>query len=87
MNTTQLIGICAGVLTSGCLIPQLIKMIKEKKADDVSILMLVILLAGLGGWATYGYLKNDLPIMITNSFSFAVMLTILFFRFKYAGRK
>jgi MtN3 and saliva related transmembrane protein len=83
MDTIFLIGIIAGVLTAISLLPQLIKILKEKKAEDVSIWMLVILLAGLGCWIVYGFMKEDLPIMITNSFSFIVNSAIVFLRFKY----
>jgi MtN3 and saliva related transmembrane protein len=77
------VGIGAGVCTAVSLLPQLIKIIKEKKANDISFVMLFILLAGLGGWIWYGILKSDYPIIITNSFSFIVNLFIIVFSIKY----
>ncbi len=87
MDITQIIGILAGILTATSLIPQLIKILKEKKADDVSPLMLIILLAGLGLWATYGIMKNDWPLIVTNSFSFLLNTVVLFLRFRYSKDK
>jgi MtN3 and saliva related transmembrane protein len=87
MDLTQIIGIAAGILTATSLIPQLIKILKEKKADDVSPLMLIILLAGLGLWATYGIMKTDWPIIVTNSFSFLLNTVVLFLRFRYSKDK
>ena len=84
MELTQIIGISAGILTATSLIPQLVKIIKEKKADDVSPMMLIILMAGLGLWATYGIMKEDWPIIITNSFSFLLNTVVLVFRYKYS---
>ena len=63
--------------------PQLIKIIKEKKADDISYVMLLILLAGLGGWIWYGILKKDYPIIVTNSFSLLVNCAIIFFTIRF----
>jgi len=84
MNNFPLyIGIAAGICTGISMVPQLIKIIREKKADDISIFMLIILLAGLLCWVWYGVLKNDYPIIITNGFSVIVNLTIVFFRFKF----
>lgn len=83
MDSTAIVGIIAGILTGVSLLPQLIKILKEKKVEDVSILMLLTLLLGLGGWVIYGVMKEDLPIIITNSFSFLVNLIIVFLRFKY----
>lgn len=79
----SLIGLVAGGITSISMLPQLIKVIKEKKAEDISVLMLLVLITGLSIWIYYGFLKNDLPILITNSFSVLVNCTLLFFRFKY----
>ena len=79
MDTTQWIGIAAGVLTSVSMLPQLIKIIKEKKAGDVSVVMLLVLIGGLALWAVYGFMKEDWPIIITNSFSFLLNCVVLFF--------
>ena len=81
------IGIGAGIFTALSLLPQLFKIVKEKKADDISFFMLFILLLGLGGWIWYGILKNDYPIIITNGFSLLVNLLIIGFSIKYKGRK
>lgn len=82
-DQTQLIGIIAGICTGVSLLPQLIKIIKDKKADDISYFMLFILLAGLAGWVWYGILKEDYPIIITNSFSFIVNIIIIFFTIRF----
>lgn len=83
----QFIGIGAGILTSASMLPQLIKTFKEKKAEDLSLVMILILLSGIGGWIWYGILRNDLPIIFTNSFSLILNVILLFFRFKYDSNK
>jgi MtN3 and saliva related transmembrane protein len=77
------IGIFAGICTAVSLLPQLIKIIREKQADDISYRMLFILLTGLAAWVWYGVLKNDYPIIVTNSFSLLVNLAVIFFTIKY----
>lgn len=84
---TIYIGIIAGICTGISLLPQLIKILREKKAEDISFIMLLILLTGVGGWIWYGLLKNDYPIIITNSFSFLLNLLIIFFSIKYKRTK
>lgn len=81
------IGIGAGICTSVSMLPQLIKIIKKNKAEDISFFMLFILLAGIGGWIGYGLLKKDYPIIITNGFSFLLNLLIIGFSFKYKRNK
>jgi MtN3 and saliva related transmembrane protein len=73
----------AGILTAASLLPQLIKMLKEKKYEAVSPWMLLILLIGLALWIVYGFLKNDIPIIATNCFSFLVNLVMVILRFNY----
>ena len=73
----NLLGIIAGILTSVAMMPQLIKVIKEKNAEDISVLMLIVLISGLSLWIWYGILKDELPIILSNGFSVLVNLTLL----------
>lgn len=50
MEVKLIIGISAGVLTAISSIPQIIKVIKEKKAQDVSSIMFFVLLLGNALW-------------------------------------
>jgi MtN3 and saliva related transmembrane protein len=84
MNEFSLyVGIGAGIFTGISMLPQLFKIIKSKKAEDISYFMLAILLVGVGGWVWYGIIKNDYPIIITNAFSFLVNLAIFGFSIRY----
>ena len=83
MNWTQIIGLAAGVLTASSLIPQVVKTWKEKKAEDVSLLMLVILLSGIVLWIVYGIKRQDLPIIATNSVSLLVNSIMIVLRIKF----
>ena len=79
----EIIGLTAGVFTATSLFPQLVKIIKEKKAEDISVPMLLILMTGLSLWIYYGTLIKDLPLILTNSFSLCFNLLIIFFKWKY----
>ncbi|RYD94381.1 MAG: hypothetical protein EOP54_17600 [Sphingobacteriales bacterium] len=86
MIDKQIIGIAAGVLTAGSLIPQLIKSLKEKKVD-VAPIMFIVLFAGNGLWVYYGILLKDIPIMVTNSFSVIMDVTLFVLRMVYRNKK
>ncbi|WP_294231902.1 SemiSWEET transporter [uncultured Chryseobacterium sp.] len=73
----NLLGIIAGVLTSVAMLPQLIKVIRQKNADDLSWGMLMVLISGLSLWVWYGFLKDELPIIISNAFAVIVNVTLL----------
>ena len=82
-NHTQIIGIVAGIFTSISLLPQLIKILKHKKAEDISLFYLVILFVGLSLWVWYGALRDDLPIIVTNGFSLVINGVIIGFGIRY----
>lgn len=85
----EIIGLAAGILTSISLLPQLVKLIKHKKAEDISLFYLVILFVGLALWVWYGTLRDDLPIIVTNGFSLVINGLVIFLgiHYKKAGRR
>ena len=85
MNTGVVVGVAASICTGFSLVPQLIKVIKEKKAENISLWMLLVLFAGLGLWVYYGLIKKDLIIVISNGFSFVINLAIGVLAIKYKG--
>lgn len=82
-HLTEIVGISAGICTSISLLPQLIKLRKHKKAEDISLFYLVILFVGLSLWVWYGVLREDLPIMLTNGFSLVINGIIIILGVKY----
>jgi len=86
MEKTEWVGIIAGVLTASSMLPQVIKVLKEKKAEDISLLMLIVLLSGISLWIVYGVMRKDLPIIATNAFSLLVNLVLIVLGIKYKKR-
>ena len=86
MDKNQWLGIIAGLLTSISMLPQLLKIIREKKAKEVSLLMLTVLTIGNILWAIYGFMRDDWPIIITNFISIAINSITAFFRIRYKDK-
>lgn len=82
------IGIIAGVLTSASMVPQFIKVLRERDAGNLSPLMLLVLICGVGLWTYYGFLKDELPIILSNGFSVLLNsgLLICYFLFRKKGK-
>jgi len=87
MQHDTIIGITASVFTATALIPQLVKMIRDKKAEDVSYLMLVVLFIGHCLWIYYGFLKKDTIIIASNIFGLCVDIIVSILTFKYKERQ
>ena len=87
MKIDTLVGVTASILTGASLLPQLIKVIREKKSEGVSFVMLIILFGGVGLWIWYGILKADLIIVISNSASALINVAIFIMSFYYDRNK
>ena len=83
-NTIEIIGLVAGILTSSSLLPQLVKTIRLRKAEEVSPFMFILLLLGTGLWTYYGVLREDFPIIATNGFSFSLNVFMIILKIKYS---
>jgi MtN3 and saliva related transmembrane protein len=79
----QILGIGAGICTSVSLLPQLVKLFKTKKAEDISLFYLIILFVGVCLWIWYGILRQDIPIIATNAFTLILNLAILVLGIRY----
>ncbi|HEY3402948.1 MAG TPA: SemiSWEET family transporter [Ohtaekwangia sp.] len=79
----NIIGITAGVFTAVSLLPQLIKIIREKKAENLSFPFLFILLTGQCLWIWYGILREDPPIILTNVTSGVLNTAVIIMGLKY----
>lgn len=83
MNATIIVGVAASILTTLSFLPQLIKMIRTKKAGDVSYLMVIVLFVGGIMWIIYGALRDDLIIIISNCVSTLINIISGIFSIKY----
>lgn len=79
----NILGLVAGGITSFAMLPQLIKVLKEKDVEDISLLMILFLITGLSLWVWYGFIKDEIPIILSNSFAVLVNIFLLFSYFKY----
>ncbi len=86
MEFISVLGLVAGLCTSSATIPQLVKTIKTKKTQDISIFMFVVMLSGNALWIYYGIAKKDVAIISTNILSLALDIAMLVCHFKYKDK-
>ena len=83
MNLIILMGYIAGILTTTANIPQLVKIYNLKEAKDISTLTYSFLFVGFILWTIYASYVNDLPLLLANVFSLAIVLGILILKFEF----
>ena len=82
----EFFGYFAAILTTVAFLPQLIKTLKTKKADDVSLLALIMFICGVGSWIIYGHAISSLPILIANIITLILNFFILISKIYYARK-
>ncbi len=83
MNISEIIGIIAGIATSGSFVPQAYKIYKTKKTQDLSTGMFALLICGIILWIIYGVLHKSIPIIAANSVTVALSLYMLIMKIKH----
>jgi len=78
------LGFAAGAITSVGFIPQLAKGFRTKKLDDVSLWMPLVLASGMLLWLTYGILRNDIAIIVANTFGIGCNILLLLLKKWYS---
>ena len=73
----DIFGYFAAILTTAAFLPQLIKTLKTKKADDVSLITLIMFITGVLSWIIYGYKISSIPIVIANLITLILNILIL----------
>jgi MtN3 and saliva related transmembrane protein len=80
----NVIGIAAGSLTTLSLVPQVVKTWRSQSAKDLSLSMLLVFIAGVALWETYGLMLGASPIIVANAFTLALLLAMLVMKMKYS---
>ena len=83
----ELIGTLAGTFTTVAFVPQVVRIWRTRHAEDISTSMFVIFIAGVALWLLYGLRLHARPIIIANSITLALSLTILTLKFYFRRQK
>ncbi|HEM3491739.1 TPA: SemiSWEET family sugar transporter [Streptococcus suis] len=78
-----MIGFVAACLTTFGFLPQVIKVVKTKDTEAISLGMYSMSVAGIGLWLIHGVIIGDLALMLANGMSFILSGIILFYKIKY----
>ena len=82
-DQSELIGYCAGTLTTIAFLPQVIRTWRAG-GHSLSGLMLALFSTGVSLWFVYGFLRNSRPIMLANGITDLLVLVILVLKLRRA---
>jgi MtN3 and saliva related transmembrane protein len=78
------VGLLATAFTVASTIPQIIKAIRTKDTEDVSIRFLIVLIVGLFLWVIYGVGKSDIIIVLGNSIGVSLNVCMIVLKLIYS---
>jgi MtN3 and saliva related transmembrane protein len=86
MNFIEIIGYVAMTFVMVAFLPQAYQVWKTKDVSGVSFATYLLLTISGLLWLVYGFLRQDYPIMFTNSILFIVQSSILYCKWKYSSK-
>jgi MtN3 and saliva related transmembrane protein len=80
----SIIGIMASIFALSSTVPQIVKGLKTRKMDDLSVWLILSLIVGLSLWVIYGIARSDVVIVGGNIVGVSLNLVLLFLKFRYS---
>ncbi|MBY0406603.1 MAG: SemiSWEET transporter [Rickettsiales bacterium] len=78
----EIVGYIAAILTTVAYIPQLIKVVRHRHTQSISLGMYSILTCGIFAWFVFGLLIGSPSVMLANGLTFIMAGIILFYKIK-----
>lgn len=82
MKLVSILGFVAAFLTSFALVPQVVRTFKTRDTRGISLWMFAMSSSGTLLWVIYGILLDEWPIIVSNIFSFVLLLMILIMKIR-----
>lgn len=83
MSTSEILGYCAAVLTTGSFVPQAWHTFSTRDVSGISLGMYSVFTVGVACWLAYGWLLGAWPVVIANAVTLALAAAILLMKLRY----
>ena len=81
--SVEFLGLIAAALTTISYVPQVVKLVKTKQTEGVSLTMFIILFVGIVMWLIYGLYLNSIAMIVANITTLSLTSIIIFYRIKF----
>lgn len=79
----EVVGSIAACITTFAWLPQIMKILRERQARDISLITTAALASGVFLWIVYGVAIGSLPVIMANTVSFLFIATIVGLKLRY----
>lgn len=87
MQASDILGYLAGTLTTAALVPQVWRTFRTKDVSGISLRMYTIFTIGIAVWLAYGFLLQEMPMLVANSVSLVLACAVLAMKLRYGRRR
>ena len=81
------VGFIAGTLTTVSFVPQVVHILRVKRADDLSWWAFGTFTVGVVMWLTYGVMLGAAPIIVANLVMVVLAVAILLLKWRYRAER
>lgn len=79
----EFVGAAAALITTLAWVPQIAKVARERKADDISLFAFGSIATGVLLWALYGMLIGSWPVILANGVTFLFVVAIIGMKMRF----
>ena len=83
MDEWTVVGLVAGLLTTIGFVPQIVKGLRSRSMNDVSLVMPILLALGMALWLLYGIWLDSLPIILWNAIALGLNIGLIALKLRY----
>ena len=81
--SVEALGLIAGAFLICAFLPQVIKVLRTRSARDLSLLTFLLQSTGVVLWIVYGLITGSLALVITNSLTMIIYITLIYLILRY----
>lgn len=81
--TIEILGALAALITTLGWVPQVAKVARERKADNISLFATGSIAVGVLLWTLYGLLIGSWPVMLANGITFLFVVAIVGMKLRF----
>lgn len=81
--SVEIIGSLAALITTLAWLPQIMKILRERRTEDISLVTNAALATGIFLWLLYGLFIGSWPIIMANGVTFLFIATIIGLKLRY----
>jgi MtN3 and saliva related transmembrane protein len=84
ISITDVVGTGAALCSMASFVPQIVKLVRERDADSVSLRMYAVTVTGFSLWTAYGLMIGSWPIAASNVVCLSLSATILVLKWRFS---